>query len=191
MIGIYKITSPTGKIYIGQSVNIKERFRIYKYIMCKGQPKLINSLSKYGANNHKFEILHICNIDQLNELERYYQELFEVIGKYGLNCILTNTTTQKKTMSFEGRNKIRNGRLGKKASEETKLKLRLSAPKTHSKDHTQKVAETKYKKVIDLSTNIIYKSAKETSKELNIIYSTLVNNLNKNRYLTLKYYEEK
>lgn len=27
MIGIYKITSPSGKVYIGQSVNIKERFK--------------------------------------------------------------------------------------------------------------------------------------------------------------------
>lgn len=25
MIGIYKITSPTGRIYIGQSVNIKKK----------------------------------------------------------------------------------------------------------------------------------------------------------------------
>ena len=27
--GIYKITSPTGRIYIGQSKNIKQRFRDY------------------------------------------------------------------------------------------------------------------------------------------------------------------
>lgn len=189
IIGIYKITSPTFKIYIGQSVDIKERFRKYKYITCKGQHRLINSLKKYGSNNHKFEILHFCEIEELNELERYYQDLFEVIGKYGLNIILTNTDTKKRTMSIEGRNNIRVSRLGKKASEESKLKMRNSANKTHSKEHTQKVAETKYKKVIDLSTNIVYKSAKEASNKLNIVYSTLVNKLNKNLSNTLKYYK--
>ena len=30
MKGIYKITNPKGKIYIGQSINIKEDFKIIK-----------------------------------------------------------------------------------------------------------------------------------------------------------------
>jgi predicted GIY-YIG superfamily endonuclease len=30
MIGIYKITSPTGKIYIGESSNIEKRIHTYK-----------------------------------------------------------------------------------------------------------------------------------------------------------------
>ncbi len=30
MIGIYKITNPEGKIYIGQSIDIDRRFKEYK-----------------------------------------------------------------------------------------------------------------------------------------------------------------
>ena len=37
MIGIYKITNPKGKIYIGQSINIENRFKVYKRYNCKGQ----------------------------------------------------------------------------------------------------------------------------------------------------------
>ena len=37
-IGIYKITSPSNKIYIGQSINIERRFKEYKTLKnCKFQ----------------------------------------------------------------------------------------------------------------------------------------------------------
>lgn len=41
--GIYKITSPSGRIYIGSSKNIRRRFYSYKNLHCKDQPKLYNS----------------------------------------------------------------------------------------------------------------------------------------------------
>lgn len=34
--GIYKLTSPSGKVYIGQSINLKNRFRHYKSNKSKG-----------------------------------------------------------------------------------------------------------------------------------------------------------
>ena len=46
MIGIYKITNPTNKIYIGQSIDIKKRFNQYKNLQCKGQKALYSSLLK-------------------------------------------------------------------------------------------------------------------------------------------------
>ena len=81
MIGIYKITSPSKKVYIGQSVNIENRKNIYSKIKCKGQSKLYNSLKKYGFSEHKFEIICECEILELNEKERFYQELYSSIGK--------------------------------------------------------------------------------------------------------------
>ena len=50
MIGIYKITSPTGRIYIGQSIDIEKRIIKYQNIKCKSQRLLYNSLFKYGFN---------------------------------------------------------------------------------------------------------------------------------------------
>jgi predicted GIY-YIG superfamily endonuclease len=45
MIGIYKITSPTNKVYIGQSLDIEKRFVNYKGLFCKQQTKLYNCLN--------------------------------------------------------------------------------------------------------------------------------------------------
>ncbi len=55
--GIYKLTSPTGKVYIGQSWDLAARKSHYRRLQCKKQPKLFNSLKKHGFDNHKFEIL--------------------------------------------------------------------------------------------------------------------------------------
>lgn len=37
LIGIYKITSPSNKVYIGQSTDLYSRFYIYKKLHCKKQ----------------------------------------------------------------------------------------------------------------------------------------------------------
>lgn len=86
MIGIYKITSPAKKIYIGQSTNIEYRWKGYKKLNCSKQQKLYNSFKKYGVEKHKFEIIQLCKKEQLNELEKYYVDLFQTFNnKYGLN----------------------------------------------------------------------------------------------------------
>jgi len=90
MIGIYKITSPSGKIYIGQSINIEKRFKDYQYInSIKNQVKLYNSFKKYEIKNHKFEIVEECSIEQLNEREIYWGLYFNSIAE-GLNHKLGN-----------------------------------------------------------------------------------------------------
>lgn len=99
--GIYKITSPTGRIYIGQSINIESRFYHYKLLRCESQIKLYNSLNKHGVKSHTFEIIEICSIDKLNEREYYWQMYYNSI-KNGLNCIINHPNKEKyiPTMSF-------------------------------------------------------------------------------------------
>ena len=60
--GIYKITNKqTGDIYIGQSVNIADRWK--QHIKCglgidaSATNKLYNNMQKYGVWNFTFEIL--------------------------------------------------------------------------------------------------------------------------------------
>ena len=72
MVGIYKITSPSSKIYIGQTNNFKKRFEVYKNKRCFSQPRLYSSFLKYGVENHKIEIIEKCDITKLNERERYW-----------------------------------------------------------------------------------------------------------------------
>jgi group I intron endonuclease len=53
--GVYKITSPTGKIYVGQSVNLEKRKKCYQQLQVKRQPKIYLSLLKHGWENHIWE----------------------------------------------------------------------------------------------------------------------------------------
>ena len=106
MIGTYKITSPSGKIYIGKSINIQKRFKQYKKSLGKGQPLLNRSFLKYGIDNHVFEIVCICDYEDLNNLERYYQLLFSCIGENGLNIVLNNDKVFESKDVVERRNKV-------------------------------------------------------------------------------------
>lgn len=66
MIGIYKITNPNGKIYIGQSINIESRKRIYRFSSSYKNsigPKLYNSLNKHKWENHLHEVIEECTTD--------------------------------------------------------------------------------------------------------------------------------
>ena len=90
LCGIYKITNPTEKIYIGQSKNFNERFSDYRRGRCPQQRKLFNSFYKYGFINHTIEIIEICEIEELDCRERYWQDFYEVKDRSkGLNCVLT------------------------------------------------------------------------------------------------------
>ena len=125
--GIYKITSPSERVYIGQGVNIYNRYKKYKINSCKGQTRLYNSILKYGWENHLFEIIEECEVEDLNSRERFWQDKYDVLSEKGLNCKLTKTDTQRIIYSEESRKKMSESQKGKKASEETKQKMRDSA----------------------------------------------------------------
>ena len=125
-IGIYKITSPTNNVYIGQSVHIEHRISSYKRLKCKSQVLLYRSLLKHGVENHVFEIIEECLVEELNNKERYYQDLFDCIGNKGLNCKLTKSNDKSGYYSKETREKIASSNTGKIHSEETRKKLSLA-----------------------------------------------------------------
>jgi group I intron endonuclease len=112
-VGIYKIHSPSNKVYIGQSIDL--RYRVFKYstLHCKMQPKLYASLSKYGWKNHEFKVLHNLpsdvSQDVLNSYEEFYLQQFKDCG-------------------FEVLNVRGAGRYGK-ISDDTKIKLSNSLKK--------------------------------------------------------------
>lgn len=86
MIGIYKITSPTGAIYIGQSKNIESRITHYRRVLCKSQFRIYNSLVKHGWDSHTFEIIEECTEEQLNEREEHYVKFFDTFNTdHGMN----------------------------------------------------------------------------------------------------------
>tara|TARA_R110000868_G_scaffold406567_1_gene687120 strand:- start:479 stop:931 length:453 start_codon:yes stop_codon:yes gene_type:complete len=114
MIGIYKITSPSGKIYIGQSVNIKRRIEQHKY--SKLITPLCRSFNKYGFENHKIETIEQCDVKLLNERERYWQDYFDATGAFGLNCILTKSNDKSGSWGSEQKFNFKLNKIDKKPS---------------------------------------------------------------------------
>jgi len=130
---IYKITSPTGRVYIGQTVCYKERQRHYRNSTCKGQHIIYNSIKKYGFNAHNMEILTTCEAEDLNKLERYFQEAYNVLNKKGMNIRLVGCEGRSGRVSDEVKRKIsirnsgkNNGMYGKTCSPEGRSKQKQS-----------------------------------------------------------------
>lgn len=174
MIGIYKITSPSNKVYIGQSIRLKERIIEYKKQKnCNGQPKLFNSFLKYGIENHKIEIVEECNIDLLNTRERYWQDYYDVLKK-GLNCLLTKTEILPRVVSEETKKKLSKAKKGKKQNTEH-INKRVISKKgyIHSFETKNKIALKQNKILLDLTTGIFYDSILIAAKTFNINTSTL------------------
>ena len=146
--GIYKITSPSGRIYIGQSVDIKKRFSYYKGVHCKYQKRLLNSIKKYGFDKHKFEVIKECLPQELNELEKYYIDIFKTFNSHnGLNLLnggndrIFSDETKNKISDTLKRKKVN---VGKVVSEYTREKMRQARlGKKHSPDVIEKMSLAK------------------------------------------------
>ena len=83
VIGIYKITNQlTQECYIGQSVNIQDRFKQHikagiGAVEVSNTNKLYAAMRTDGIENFSFELLLECPRDELNEQEKYFIELYQ------------------------------------------------------------------------------------------------------------------
>lgn len=97
--GIYKITEiSTEKCYIGQSKNIKERFRDHMKcglgIDTPNGNKLYQAMLNSSIEDFTFELIEECNENDLDEKERYFIELYEAYD-YGFNSNRGNKNSYK------------------------------------------------------------------------------------------------
>lgn len=134
--GIYKITSPSGKVYIGQSWEINERFGGYRRRECKGQRALMFSFQKHGVDAHTFDVIHpvdeaICTQPEMDRLEQHYMDEHRSRGILLLNCReagsngkLSEETRRRVSESLKGRTPWNKGVRGIiKLSEDTRRKI--------------------------------------------------------------------
>lgn len=146
-IGIYKWVSPTGRIYVGQSTNIKQRKEWYlsNGISNASMPKLKRSFNKYGIENHLFEVIEYCSIEKLNEREIYWGLFYNTLEN-GLNCKLGE---QNCVFSEETKNKMSVAKKSKPLSTEHQLNREKSLQKywnmkKEEKEKLDKVEKIKY-----------------------------------------------
>ena len=167
---IYKIVSPSNRVYIGQTISLQRRLSAYKRNDCKGQKRLFNSFNTYGFENHIFEVIEECDDDKLNERERHYQDFYNVLSKNGLNCKLTNTNDKKLVHSEESLKKISESsknrfwsderkkqfainRTGVKMSEETKQKISFkNKGNKHTEEYKLKMSKIKKGSIVSEET---------------------------------------
>lgn len=143
VVGIYKITNPKGRVYIGQSTDVERRWEGYRKAKnYRSQVKLKHSFEKYGIEKHLFEVIEICKIEELNKQERFYQDAYDVLGPNGLNCRLQQCNGKT------GKNSEDSNR---KRSEALKGKKRAPRPDVSERNkqiHRGKIISDKQKELI-------------------------------------------
>lgn len=209
MTGVYKITSPNNKTYVGSSIDIERRFKRYKRLSCKAQLRLYNSFIKYGVENHKFEVLFECNIEQLFEHERKFGEYYNSLGNNGLNCRLPKTDDIQKSFSEDALKRmslahkgqiptnleqLRQINIGKICSETTRKRISIANKGRGCANHLIgiprknetkfKISEAKKKWIVNSLTGARYLGAEVVASMLNIsakyLRSMLTGNIKNN-----------
>lgn len=116
----------SSKVYIGQAQDIKKRWYEHRRTLNKGEHHnqyLQRAWNKYGEKAFKFKILEHCSIEQLNEREQYFLNIYIAKGNCYNIAVDALSGMRGRKASEETRNKIRLARLGTTLSEETKAKI--------------------------------------------------------------------
>jgi group I intron endonuclease len=202
---IYKILSPSGRLYIGQTQNLRKRINAYKCDVRKDRKdiKLHNSLRKYGWDAHVLEVIEEVADELMDEREIYWiAELKTYCYKYpeGLNMTeggdgqrstwmhdIERRRKQAQRFSGEG-----NPFYGKKHTKEYRAK-KAKQVSEYNKKHgvmvpewgVEKGREAVRKKILcyDLQGNFLkeYNSLSSASAELSISHQSITDSLTKRK----------
>lgn len=140
-IGIYKIQNLfNGKVYIGQSMNLKLRIETHK--RAKSESYIHKSIRKYGVDNFSFEVLLFCDTSSLDFYEILMIEHFDSfksgynLTSGGLSCGERSKETKfaisEKHKKLWSDPKFRSASLSRLQSEEVKNKRAESLKKLYT-----------------------------------------------------------
>lgn len=161
---IYKYTSPSGKVYVGQTTNERHRRATWFCIKYRYAGVAINrARAKYGPENFTYEVLYKKNFPdkysatiELDKMETYYIGYFDSY-KHGYNNSLGGSVNRGAVHSKESIEKQRQAMLGRKQSKELIEKIRKALKGTkHSEQATLnskrlRRSSGRLKKVVQLS----------------------------------------
>ena len=169
--GIYIITNILDKkVYIGQSVFAKRRLSQHKSDLQRSNrstPHMKLAVDKHGIENFRFEILCLCDIDDLNFLEIFYIKKYNSTNReYGYN--IENGGLLSRIIPHETRMRQSKRKKG--------MKQPAGAIEIWKKNRSGS-GNQRARKVMCTSTGKIWDYAKLAAAENGINYSTLVNKL--------------
>ena len=159
--GIYQIINTTNnKIYVGSSINIKQRFNDHKKLLRHNKHPnnhLQSSWLKYGESNFNFEIIEYVDNENLLIKEQFYIDLFlSYENKIGYNI-----------------SKIAGNTFGTKRTEESKLKMSIA----RTKKNIVKILVDKAMNTTDLYLNPPINMGKNNKKSKPVLQFDVENNL--------------
>lgn len=168
---IYKITNLiNSKIYIGQTNNIKKRWRDHKKTAKNPKFPISCAIQKYGINNFKIEIIEECaSREELNIKEEELIKLFNSTdSNIGYNIRPGGAGSP---LNVETKEKIRQAQLDLKRKMPPESKLKLSNDRMGPKNpmYGKKLSEERKQKLKEDNTGFINKfygrSHSEETKE--------------------------
>lgn len=177
ILGIYKLYwEESGYFYIGQSINVQNRFNRHRHLMKEGKNKsgfIQNIYNKHGFP--EFIILEECSYDDLNNREQHYLDLHfddEKCCNLNKNAISSKgykySEETKQRMRILKANTYKRGKdnpcYGRKASLEVRKKM--SEAHKGSKSIQSKI-------VLDTNTGVYY----DCLKDLTDLYNLSHNNM--------------
>jgi group I intron endonuclease len=151
---IYKLTSPNGKVYIGQTINKKQRKRHYNSDDFKQQTKLWNSVECHKWKPaDTYEIIEecLCGLEKenLNNREKYWIEYYDSF-KNGLNCNYGGHGNLGHKHSEETLKKMSEAKIGvKHSTERNKAKSEYTKGRKHTEEAKNKMSKVKIERMND------------------------------------------
>ncbi len=116
--GIYIIqNTQNNKIYIGQAQNIQQRWQYHRRSLRGGyhaNAHLQRVWSKYGEKIFKFLILEYCPVEQLNEREQHYLDIYMPKGACYNISVDAASPMRGRSISEETRQKMSEANRGRK-----------------------------------------------------------------------------
>ena len=92
IVGVYKIVAPSGEVFIGSSIDIETRWSYYKRLWAKSKSRLYHSFKTHGVENHIFEIVEECTVEELRNREYEVYREYKNSGCRMLNVVIPPIT---------------------------------------------------------------------------------------------------
>lgn len=184
--GIYIINNKiNNKVYIGQSVNMDKRIKKHFNSLENGthyNEHLQNAFNKYGRDNFLVDVLEECSIEELNEREKYYIQLYDSASREkgyniefgGNNSAVSDETKEKLMIQKSSRNIEDVISIKRELYEGTPRKI-ISQKYNISKGNLDAIAQLNNYKLIakELNEGILHKKSKYNQKRNDVILKML------------------
>ena len=172
---IYMLISPSKKVYVGKTTNLKSRFKDHRNVNGKC-PYLHNAIRKYGWENFLKIIIEIfednATNDFMNEREIYWIKEHEAYGQKGYNLTTGGDGKTGYVATPETRKRISAARIKSDYVMSAQGRARMSQAKIGNKINLGRIHREETKTKISRGNKLFYEklSGEEKRKRNNVCY---------------------